>query len=204
MSNKSETKYAAEAFELFRLFERFGRTFYELLLLEIGWLLTLVLAAKLTGKETSPPTLALPLLIGFEPPYISIKEVPLTSVSVVGGMIIFVGWAIYSRLHHYLVAPVSQIFRLMLKILSISIILLSGVLNIPLLIVTWPLELWLHRCAMRKEKDDWIKKMILFDTVTKVFRPILIKLQSSGRIGLELCRAQFQPANFRGRTSSLV
>lgn len=51
MSEKSEAKYAAEAFELFRLFDRIGRSFYGLLLLEIGWLLILILAAKLTGEK---------------------------------------------------------------------------------------------------------------------------------------------------------
>lgn len=155
MSEKSEAKYAAEAFELFRLFDRIGRSFYGLLLLEIGWLLILILAAKLTGEKAGPPMLAVPMPTVIGPPYLRFEDVRITAVSVVGGILIFAGWVFYSRLHHYLVVPFALLLRLGLKWLSIAAFFLIFILETP---VTLLLGQWFLRREMQKEKIEWIKK----------------------------------------------
>ncbi len=155
MGEKVEAKYAAEAYELFRLFERFGRSFYGLLLAQIGWLFLLLLASKIVGDKNGPPALAFPVLT-FDSPYVAFQDVRLAVVAVMGSIIIGIGWVFYSRLHHYIVAPTMQILSWAIKWLSIPLFSLIVLLNAVLLPITWPLERLLLRLKMGRNKIRWI------------------------------------------------
>ena len=56
---KATGKWAAEAYDLFKLFSRTGRTFYGLIVLLLGWTLLILLLGKLPAEATKP-TIAIP------------------------------------------------------------------------------------------------------------------------------------------------
>jgi hypothetical protein len=51
---RHDAKYASEAFEFLRLFQRIGRSLTGLVFLELGWTLLTVLATRLAGTSGTP------------------------------------------------------------------------------------------------------------------------------------------------------
>ena len=157
MAEETKAKYASEAFEFLRLFQRVGHTVTGLLFLEIGWILLLILAGKLAGEAPAP---AFPVLwlTGHKFPFLGVVDKPLSRICLAGGLVILVVWIIYTRLYQYLSRPVGLVVKPILTVLLIAATLLAGVLNLLLWPVFWLVERWMLGRSMRRHKQEWLQK----------------------------------------------
>jgi hypothetical protein len=151
-------KYAAEAFEMFCLFARLGRSLYGLVLLEFAWILTIKLAAGIGAEEGKPAALSLPVIRQWYPLIVNWSDVKATEAVVAGSFVVLVGWAFYSRLYLYIVSPLAQVFRFGLKIIAMPLLVVALLITLPIMLVTWPAERWLLRRVKRKDQQEWIAR----------------------------------------------
>ena len=116
-----------------RLFQRIGKRFTGLLLLELGWSVLLLTVKKIT------PTLAFPILMRTVPFKVQTLTTGFVSVDVVqvlsvGGIIIFLFWIWYGGFYRYLSVPLIWLTRtLFLSVLTILVALVALALNISFL-----------------------------------------------------------------------
>ena len=157
MAESPEIKSGSEALKWVLLFQRVGRSFAGLLLLEIGWVLLLALAAKLT-QEGETPVLGIPGFLRLKRPLLDIANVPETTVWVVGALLIVFGWVLYSRFSHYLITPVVLLSKLLLALGFLFLWIVAIALTILLLPLTIPLERWQLRVRLKQVKAKWISK----------------------------------------------
>ncbi len=99
MSEEIDTKYASEVERFIDLFQVFGRSLAGLLLLEIGWTLVLVLAARLATDQANTPRMQ-----------VGSVGITLSSLWVVGALAVLFGWA---------VAPMPVIHRRRLRLTTV-------------------------------------------------------------------------------------
>lgn len=125
MAEESETQSGFNAREYLRLFRQEGRSLAGLVLLEIGWVLLLVLASKLTGAAGEGAAehgkVAQP----------SVWSVPLNFLEIwaIGGLSILFLWLLYSGLFSQALRIVYTPLRPLLHFLFTIVIVLIGVLD---------------------------------------------------------------------------
>jgi hypothetical protein len=144
MAEESGPRPISQTLELMSLFQRFGKTFLGLLLIEIGWTAVLVLATKLTDSEHGAP---------------SIGQVSFIRLWIYGAVILAVFWGFYSRLIYVIMSPI----MLMLKFASNIIFTLVAVFlvildNAILNHIVRPIREALIQRQLKLDKADWIGK----------------------------------------------
>jgi hypothetical protein len=92
-------KWAAEVYDIFRLFSRTGETFFGLLLLEFGWVLLVLLLGKLPHKEDELPRIS---LLWFPSQWRTADSIAVHELFIPGALIIFVGWLVFSGFTSYI------------------------------------------------------------------------------------------------------
>ena len=157
MSEKSNSKYASEAFELFRLFNQVGKSFFGLLLLEIRWLFVLWLTTKLIPDNADSFRLPIPYFKSLSPFNIYFEETDITKIAVVGGLLVFIIWIIYSRLSQIIVRPIRLITYLTFRWLVIVISFFLFLIEMLLITLCFPLIrfILLRRIIVKRR---WFKK----------------------------------------------
>src|SRR5436305_5701330 len=120
MGEKSEAKWAAEAFDFLRLYSGVGRSMAGLLLLEIGWAAYLVLVGHFVGGDAGAKVVSL------QRPKIDLQ---LTAIYAYGSIGISLLWAIFSGVHQYATLPlwrgVQNLLLLLAFLAAIAILLLN-------------------------------------------------------------------------------
>lgn len=131
---KSQAKWASEAFEFLRLFQRTRSSLVGLLLLVIGWALLLVLVAKLSSG-TGPPTITWPTTSG-SPAF----ELALPSAFTLGAAVIVVLWVLANRLYLFLWLPARHLVRDAAIVVTYPLAIALGLLLLPLILARYPIE----------------------------------------------------------------
>jgi hypothetical protein len=149
MPEELEGQYASQTVAYLTLFQRVGRSFLGLLLLELGWALVMVLVGKISGDEKTAPR---------------IGSIPLTIIWAYGAILVFIGWAFYSRLYAYLIVCLTVVLKLLVDIailaLGLILILLDQVVLNPSLA---PLRRRMVRRWIVQYKQRWIKDNVKGD-----------------------------------------
>jgi hypothetical protein len=151
MAEESESKSISQVLDILKLFQRFGRSFTGLLLLELGWTLILTLAAKLAGEKAEAP---------------KIQHVPFTVIWLIGSAVVFVGWGIYSRLFAYFIVPLIVALKPIVDVAFVLVAVLLGLLQLTLAPLVLPLHAWMVRRWIKHYKEAWIRKNISRDPAT--------------------------------------
>lgn len=145
---KSSGQWAAEAFDFLRLFRRVSRSFSGLLLVEIGWAALLFLVAKLSAADATP-VVGIPWIASGGP---TVQDVPLATVFTYGAAAIALVWCFTSGLYLYVSAPIAKVLRVVGVPLVIPLVIVLGVIGLPILLVSLPLEAYLY-ARWKKGKD---------------------------------------------------
>lgn len=140
MEKTLEGKWTAEAFGFLRLFRRTGRSLVGLLFLQAGWFLYLLLLLRLIGNQRAPLSLGIPWPTGSGGQIFAIIDVPIAPVYVVGGLLLLLGWILYSGVYRYLYVPGALVVRVIISFACVAAIVAVILANIPLLVFTWPLQ----------------------------------------------------------------
>ncbi len=105
--DKVSGKWASEAFDFLRMYERVGSQLPGLLLMLIGWAAFLLLVANLS-PENAAPAIDLPHWNGGQ---FSMGTVPLTTVVTVGSLVIVIIWGARSGVYLWLWGPLTYMLR---------------------------------------------------------------------------------------------
>ena len=101
-------KWAAEIYDVFRLFSRINRTVYGLLLLEIGWALFVILVGKLPSPDDhSAHEISFPWFGTDGRP--SLVQVSASALFVPGALALFFWWGVWSGCSSYLLMPMRRL-----------------------------------------------------------------------------------------------
>src|SRR5262249_286341 len=141
MAEESESPKSSQAVELLKLFQQVGRSFAGLFLLQIGWIMILVLAAKLTGEEHGPPALG---------------KLHFTTLWIYGGLVILVFWGFYSRLISYVLAPIFILLKRIFDFLFLVLAIALALFDWALLPAVRPLRKKLIKHQLRADRATWI------------------------------------------------
>jgi nicotinic acid mononucleotide adenylyltransferase len=106
---KATGKWASEAYELFRLFSRTGRTFYGLIVLLLGWILLILLLGRLPAEPDTPPQIAIPWLQSAW--RVTSYSIPVQKLFVPGAILLCLWWCIYSGFAAYIFWPLRTLLR---------------------------------------------------------------------------------------------
>jgi len=157
MTETSEGKSSFEVLKWLLVFQRISKSFTGLLLLEIGWVVLLTLASKLT-EEGSTPVLGVPGFLRLKRPFLEISNVPETTIWVVGALSILAGWTLYSRFVQYIFVPLIAVSKLVLTLAFLVIWPVTVLVSIALLPLTIPLEALMLRRWSATHKKNWIRQ----------------------------------------------
>ncbi len=160
MAENSGGKWAAEVYDLLRLFRRIGRSVIGLLFLELGWLLYITALSKLayntsTGSGTTATasrglTLEFPWPTGsFAQPF-KLVNVQLVALYFSGALLILAAWLFYSGMYRYLSVPLWAILKVVAIIVYVVVVVIAAIINIPMLLFTVPLERWQLNTYLKK------------------------------------------------------
>jgi hypothetical protein len=144
MAEDSAPKYSSQAIEAINLFERRGRSFFGLLLLEIAWTLLFLLASKLSADSKGVPTL------GF-------TGLPLVNVWTAGAVLLLIIWLFYSRIFHYFYALIRLVTKPFIDYGFYLVLFAAIVINIILLPLAFPLELYFKKRWLREQRAEKLK-----------------------------------------------
>jgi hypothetical protein len=153
MAEESESKSTSQILEILKLFQRFGRSFTGLLLLELAWTLILTLAAKLAGEKAEAP---------------KIGHVPFTVIWLIGSAVVFVGWGVYSRFTDYVIVPLIIALKPIVDLTFVLVALLLALLQLILTPVVLPLHGRMVRRWLKRHKEKWIENNVKRDPVTGI------------------------------------
>lgn len=203
--SKSSSKWASEAYDFLKLFQRIGHQLSGLIMLEIGWALFLNLIVKLSQLEGSVPIIGLPWFT-FDKG-IFIRDFRVTSIFTFGAFFIALIWFFISKVYLYVYIPIIKIAK------QISIVfthLFFGVLmvfvGIPITAISIPIERMLIKKWEKQLGEEKIKQLVakhgaktiyklalekipyssnkILSPMVSLYTAILIKLVSVGNIGL--------------------
>lgn len=136
----STAKYASEAFEFLRLFNRIGKSTTGLALLEVCWILVLLLLKKVIADSNGAASLPLPVpAFSSNWPLITWAMTNLTveRLYLMGAGLIIIAWIIHSRAYQLAAWPFRKLIKLPLSIALITIFFLVGIGLLPLLPLLW-------------------------------------------------------------------
>jgi hypothetical protein len=144
--SEAEPKYATEIYALLRLFDRVGRSFAGLLILELGWVL---LANQIAKLGASPPA--------------DEERVPTPAFWVLwmwagGACVLLFGWILYSRLFHYFIRPLRHALRPVAVAITIFAGLALGTMLIPVAILLAIAESVLSRRWLANERRKQLQR----------------------------------------------
>jgi hypothetical protein len=106
---KATGKWAAEAYDLLRLFSRTGRTFYGLIVLLLGWTLLVILLGKLPAEANKLPEIAIPWpQSGWQ---FTSYAIPVQKLFAPGAILLCLWWCIYSGFAAYIFWPLRTLLR---------------------------------------------------------------------------------------------
>lgn len=153
-------KWATEAFDFLRLFQRIGKSLTGLILLEAAFGAYLLLVLKLTGSRNGFPALQ------FSVPWLRLRAlqgeiyVPITTTYLVGALFVFVCWLFYSGLHRYLIQPFRVLFKAVLAVVLVALMIALFALSALAMPITWPLETFLtKRFAANPSNKDKLSEV---------------------------------------------
>lgn len=158
MADDAKGKYAAEIWELFRLFSRIGKTLYGFFLLLLGWGLVLKAGREVLTSKDMVQGILLPSVASWKPLQIAWFHPSLSLVGILGGALLLIWWLAYSRLIVYVWSFVRQIVRP----IAICVICLLPFVMAIINFVGYPLA-WLICLRVRKFRLDtfeiqWMKE----------------------------------------------
>jgi hypothetical protein len=154
MSEKNDAKWVGEVTGFIALFNRLQNSLYGLLLLEMGWILLLLLLGQLSSnskeskEDKTPAQISLPVIrLGDESrPNIHFQRYDIVDFAVPGAFVVFLLW-LYLAGHLFLLKQVSHTLLWVAKqVLLVCLAISASLLNLPLLLVTFPLR----GCRRRK------------------------------------------------------
>lgn len=171
---KGRTKWASEIYDTLLIFRRISNQVYGLLLVELGWVLLLVLVAKLSpsgGNNPQPAIVAVPLS----------GPLKVTDLVIPGAIVLACFWIIWSRIITYVWLLVRCAFRRATVLLVDLVGFCFGLLNVFLLPITYPLELirarrWIERLG--KDAEEKLRKELADKAKDRLQR--LIERQDMG------------------------
>jgi hypothetical protein len=180
-------KWAAEVYDFIRLFQRDGKRFLGLLFLELGWLLFIILLAKLSSSEHPPYVFefAVPALKGAAGKLLTFRATTLYSA---GALIVFLFWIAYSRLYLFVLSPLLRIVRIAIIALFVVASLFLGLAES---IVAALAKLW-----ARVAKKKYVEPKYL-EVFSRLQRRVWIELFSSGRVDIAPIVAYSYEEDFR-------
>lgn len=158
MAEEGKAKYAAEIWELVRLFSRLGKTVYGLLLLVIGWALLVKAGRETLASKDAVEGLWLPWVKAGWPPILKWYHPSVSSVVIAGAAALSVWWLLYSRLLGYIWALTRHFLKPGVFVLAFVILFLFGLFNLALLPLTVPLMHAIRLSRRRSFKVNWLDR----------------------------------------------
>lgn len=158
MPERISGKWAAEIYDLLRIFSRLNNSVYGLLLLEIGWVFLLILISKLSpsgGDSPEPAILTIPFIgVGG-----SILETRVLDLVVPGSLVILLLWGWRTNLFIYISWPIIYIFKLIVIAILFIVLIIVVLVNLLLFPFFWPIEYLLVRRWLRNLKPEVFQKL---------------------------------------------
>lgn len=160
MAEEGKAKYAAEIWELVRLFTSLGKTIYGLLLLLVGWVFLVKYSREILASRDTVEGLWLPYLAKRWPPAFGWYHPSVSFVSLAGAAFLSVAWLLYSRLVSYAWAFMRHILKPIIFVLAYVAPILLLLLNLVLLPVIIPVTYATRAFRRRRFRANWIARRI--------------------------------------------
>jgi hypothetical protein len=158
VAEEGKAKYAAEAWELIRLFSRLGRTVYGLLILLIAWVLLVKAGREMLGSKETVDGFWVPSVTRWWPPTLKWYHPSVSFLTTAGVAVFAVLWLLYSRLFSYVWAFTRHFLKPIILILAYVVPLVLLLINLPLLLVTIPLARLIRWSRRRRFRANWLAK----------------------------------------------
>jgi hypothetical protein len=123
--NRPGGKWAGEVYDFLRIFSRVNRSFYGLLLLQLGWLALLFLVSRVTPQTTEQP--ALPV------PWAGDARIQVDALVLPGMAVLALLWLVFSRALLYAILPFRGVLRWCIRVLWYPGVFLSALVAVVLL-----------------------------------------------------------------------
>lgn len=153
MSEQKSGKWAAEVYDFLHLFRRINASIYGLILIELGWVLLLIFIGKLTPTPNNAvvvPAITIPW---------SNSTIAVSDLLLPGSITVIVFWIFWSGLWLYIWLPLRQLLRRIAILALWTVVYIGILLNLALLVLTYPIERLLVWNWLRKASPKFKEKL---------------------------------------------
>jgi hypothetical protein len=155
MAEEGKAKYAAEIWEIVRLFARLSRTVYGLFLLIVAWAFLVKAGRETLASKDIVEGIWLPLANGW-PPTLRWYHPSVSSILIAGAIVLVFWWVFYSRLLGYVWAFSRHLIKPVAFLLGAIIMLIAGITNLILLPLILPLISIVRTSRRNSFRKRWL------------------------------------------------